>query len=218
MKLTGFHRCRPLGRALRPFVLASVLAAIAPADAADRIILRNLKIITDRSVAGFDVDGVRLDDGTVLGWDEIERAKVGENRQAEFDQMLADLGDHLYRIRQRLSVGDHEGLLAHAEAVSPRFNGRSSQTAYMVHQALMWAHLAKGKREQALDPYLRCYEYLRYREDGARALPGERRLKFAPQTGLSPELPPIWFDGEAAREAMPTVYDTIRSMQRPLPG
>jgi hypothetical protein len=218
MKLTGFHRCRPLGPAWRLFVIGSVLAVVPTAEAADRIILRSLKIITNRTVSSFDVDGVQLDDGSTLGWDAIERATISPDRQAEFDQLLADLGNPLYRIRQRLSVGDYEGLLSHAEAVAPRFDGRSGATAYMVQQALMWAHLAHGEREAALAPYLRCYEYLRHHPDGARDLPGERRLEFDSRTGLSSELPPVWFDAAAARATMPTVYETIRSMQRPLPG
>jgi hypothetical protein len=218
MMLTGFQRCRPLGPAWRLFVLGSVLAVVSAAEAADRIILRSLKIISDRTVQDFDVDGVRLDDGSTLGWDEIERATLRPDRQAEFDQLLADLGNPLYRIRQRLSVGDYEGILPHAKAVAPRLAGRSSNTAYMVQQALMWAHLADGKREAALAPYLRCYEYLRHHPDGARELPGERRLQYDARTGLSSELPAVWFDASAARAAMPNVYETIRSMQRPLPA
>ncbi|MBI2480032.1 MAG: hypothetical protein HYV60_15795 [Planctomycetia bacterium] len=180
---------------------------------ADRIILRNLKIITDKTVTAFDEDGVRLDSTQVLGWDEIEKAKVAPDKQAAFDTMLGELGDHLYRIRQRLSVGDYEGLLPHAEAVQERFIGRASDTAYTVLQSLMWGRLALGQREAALAPYLQCYEILRLRNKSEIRLPGERRLVCDARTALTSDLTPVWFDSEAAKAALPNVFEVIRGMK-----
>lgn len=180
---------------------------------ADRIILRNLKIITDRTVTAFDEDGVRLDSRQVLGWDEIERAKVAPDKQAAFDAMLGELGDHLYRIRQRLSVGDYEGLLPHAEAVQERFVGRTSDTAYTVLQALMWGRLAVGQREASLAPYLQCYEILRRRGNSEIRLPGERRLLLDARTALTSDITPVWFDTAAAKAAVPKVLQVIRGMK-----
>ena len=70
------------------------------------------------SVTSFDEDGVRLDDGMVLGWDRIESARLSGQRQADFDRSLKELGDGLYRIRQRLRVGDYRDLQTHAEALT----------------------------------------------------------------------------------------------------
>jgi hypothetical protein len=184
---------------------------------ADRIILRNLDVISDKSVVGFDVDGVRMDDATVITWDEIERGRTSPAQQAEFDQLLARLGTPLYRIRQRLSVGDYRGLFEEAEALYPAYAGRSSQTAYMVGQALMWARLAAGQREAAVEPYLRCYTWLRTVEAAKIDLPGSRRLRFDPQTGMCPDLLPIWFDGDAAQAALPGVLAAISEMPPPRP-
>ena len=171
---------------------------------ADRIVLRNLDVISDTTVEQFDEDGVRLQDGTVIRWDRIEQGRVGEARQAEFDAMLQQLGEHLYRIRQRLSTGDYPGLLPHAEAVYDRYVGRRSETAYMVSLALMWSRLARGHREAALGPYLNALEILRQAEATGTelAVPGSRRLQADQQTGLSPELAPIWFDADAARAVL----------------
>ena len=93
---------------------------------------------------------MRLDDGSVMEWDRIEQGRVSDEQQARFDAMLNELGSHLYRIRQRLSISDYRGLLPHAEAVYERYAGRRSETAYMVFQALMWSRLAVGQREAAL--------------------------------------------------------------------
>jgi len=186
--------------------------------AADRIVLRNLDIISDKKVGAFDEDGVRLDDWSLITWDEIERGKVAAEQQAAFDQMLKDLGTHLYRIRQRLTVGDYRDILPHAEAVYPRYVGRKSETAYMVFQALMWARLAAGRREEAVEPYLRCYSYLKSTQTPKKiSLPGDRRLQYDPRTGMSPELQPVWFDMEAAKSSLPGVLRAVAEMPEPRP-
>lgn len=196
-----------------PLAVFACLAALPAAHAADRIILRNLKVLTDKTVTSFDEDGVRLSDSTTLGWHEIEKARISESQQAAFDKMLAVVGNDLYRIRQRLSVGDYEGLLPHAEALADRYAPRTSNTAYMVLQSLMWGQLAAGHREAALISYLRCYSLMRSRGTTKISLPGERRLKFDPKTALSEELVPVWFDREAAKSALPIAYKTIRAMK-----
>ena len=210
--------CRPSGAVCSRLTLALLLpwlsgSVMPTVRGADRIILRNLKIVTDKTVTAFDEDGVRLDGKQILGWDEIEKAKVAADQQAAFDLMLGELGDHLYRIRQRLSVGDYEGLLPHAEAVQARFAERTSDTAYTVLQALMWGRLAVGQREAALAPYLQCYDILRRRGKPEIRLPGERRLVFDAQTALTSDITPVWFDAAAAKAEMPKVFQVIRGMK-----
>ncbi len=206
-------------RRVLPLVLLVTVswALAAPSARADRIVLRNLKIISDRRVEALDEDGALLDDDTTLTWDEIESGTVDPAQQKEFDRLLATLGPPLFQIRQRLTRGDYQGLLEPAESVYPTFAARKSRTAYHVCQALMWGRLAAGKREQAVEPYLRCYAYLASYESSDAALPGDRRLAFDPITGLSPELPPVWFDADAAKEALPGVVkaasDTPKSLR-----
>ena len=175
--------------------------------------MRNLKVITGKTVVSFNEDRIRLSDSSSLEWHEIERAKIAESQQAAFDKLLAALGNDLYRIRQRLSVGDYAGLLPHAEALAERYATRTSDTAYMVEQALMWGRLATGNREQALVAYLRCYSILRTRGVIKIDLPGDRLLEFDPKTALTPELVPIWFDQESAKAELPKVYDILRAMK-----
>lgn len=189
--------------------------------AADRLILRNLDILTERTVTALDEDGLVLDGPRAAGgtsritWDEVERGNIALD-QPRFDQLLEDLGPPLYRIRQRLKVGDYESLEGPAELLYPRFSERKGPTAYMVCQATMWSRLAAGKREAAVEPYLRCFELSR--AGTARAgLPGERRLQFDAKTAMSPELLPIWFDPEAAKAALPGVQQAIREMTQPRP-
>jgi hypothetical protein len=183
--------------------------------AADRIVLRNLQVISNKTVTKVDEDGVQLGPDRVLTWDEIERGKIAPQHQAKFDALLKALGNPLYRIRQRLKVGDYEGLAKYAEQVYPRFSQRNSATAYMVAQSVMWSRLALGQREQAVEPYLRCLELLRSSADHASKLPGKRRLSFDAKTGLTAELVPVWFDAKAAQQAMPAVLQAVTSQRQP---
>ena len=191
----------------------------ASSASADRIVLRNLDILSGKTVTGFDVDGVRLSDETTIPWDRIEKGSVSAEQQAAFDKMLAEFGAHLYRIRQRLSISDYRGLQPHVEAVYASYAGRRSETAYMVFQALMWSRLAGGQREAALQPYLDCVECLRAAAADRRtlALPGTRQLQVDLQSGFSPELPPVWFDEGAAKQSLDAVGETIAGMVTPRP-
>jgi len=207
-------------RSLRTLLTALLLStllwpAVASMAWADRIILRNLKIISDRKVVSWNEDGVRLDNNTLLTWDEIERGKVEQNKQAEFNKMLKELGGPLFQIRQRLTKGDYEGLSEPVETVYARYLDRDSKTAYMVLQALMWSRQATGQREAAVEPYLRCYEYLRTHSDD---LPGRRRLQFDAKTALSDKLQPLWFDAKAAKQALPAVRIAVAKMKKPRPA
>lgn len=198
---------------LRAFVAALLLlAACSLAQAADRLVLRNLTVITDKTVAGFDVDGVRLEGAGLIGWDELERGTVGPAKQAEFDALLKSLGEPLYRIRQRMRVGDYAGLVEPAEAVAPRLLGRASRTGYIAAQALMWGRMAVGRREEAVEPYFYCLDYLRKLKGPLDGMPGDRRLRFDPASGFAAELLPVWFDGEAAKKVLPAVRNALRAV------
>jgi hypothetical protein len=168
-----------------------------------------------------DEDGLVLDaprpGGTDrITWDEVERGTVALD-PSRFDALLKELGPPLYRIRQRLKIGDYEALAEPAELLYPRYADRRGQTAYMVCQATMWSRLAANRRESATEPYLRCFELLRAGAARARGLPGSRRLVIDTKTAVSPDLVPIWFDTEAAKAALPGVQLAIRGITQPRP-
>lgn len=204
--------------------LAVLLPAIASpgASAADRLILRNLDFILDRTVVALDEDGATLDaplaDGaTRLSWDRIERGKVALD-QARFDELLTEIGLPLFRVRQRLKSQDYAGLAAPAEQLYPKFAGRTSPAALSVAQAAMWSRLATGRWEAAVEPYLRTVELLRGGTLAADEVPGTRRLAVELATGLSSELVPVWHDPAAAKESLSSVQQAIRDMAQPRPA
>jgi hypothetical protein len=48
-------------------------------------------------------------------------------------------------------------------------------------------------------------------------LAGERALVYDKQTGMTPELKPVWFDAAAAKAVLPDVLEAARTMRKPLP-
>lgn len=199
----------------RLVVIASVfcLASLFPhlLNAADDILLRDLSTISDRTVVSFDPDGVKLDDGRLLGWDQIETATVGKDQDA-FTKQLKQLSEPLYRIRQRLKIGDYASLEETADGLYPLYKTRKSATAYMVIQAVMWARLAVGKREGAVEPYLRAFDLL-VAEKIKPDLPGNRRLQFDAATGMTSELLPVWFNEKEAAAAFTEVSEAARTIK-----
>lgn len=217
-----------LGRKRRSAFWLAVLAAYfllwipATAFSADRIILRNLELVADRTVIAVDEDGARLDAkrpglGDVIPWSDIEQGRVNADLQKEFDRFLKELGPLLFRLKQRIKIGDYAGLHETAEKVYPLYASRQSQTAYLVCQATMWGRLATGKREGAVEPYLRCQELLRRGTAKGMLLPGTRRLDSTADHCYCPDLVPLWFDKGAAKEALPGIQEAIRRISLPRP-
>lgn len=194
-----------------PTVLLCLLLLAVSLRAADDILLRDLTSITNRTVESFSPDGVRLDDGSMLGWEAIEAATVAKD-QVGFDKQLKQLSEPLYRVRQRLKIGDYASLSETAEELYPLYKQRKSPTAYMVIQAVMWSRLAVGEREAAVEPYLRAYDLL----EGEKIkpdLPGARRLQYDRSTGLCSELLPLWFNEKKAAEAFAAVSEAAPTLK-----
>jgi hypothetical protein len=83
----------------------------------------------------------------------------------------------------------------------------------------MLSRLSVGQREASLQPYLDCVECLRWAKENDKELkvPGARQLKVDLDSGLSPELPPVWFDADAARASLGGVAKAIAGMVKPPP-
>lgn len=204
--------------ALRKMDWGILLASLCVAAdcRADRLLLRDLELIRNKTVKAFDEDGVRLDNERLISWDRIQQGTVASGKQDDFDRTLRELGEPLFRIRVRLRFGDFAGLRDYAESLYPRYAGRNSQTSYMVSLALMWSRIEAGRREEAVAPYLRCVAFL-LNSAGQDHLPGHLRLEFDADTGLTPVLLPVWFDSDAAKSALPQVREAVQAIVHPRP-
>lgn len=197
-------------------VSAILSAASQFSPAADRIVLRNLDTITDREVRSFDEDGVRLDDDRIIFWDGIERATVAR-RSGDFGRMLSELGEPLYRIRQRMKIGDLQGVSEPAERLCATYAGRRGELAFLVMQAAMWSRTARGERESAVAASIECYAILREHPEYAQRLPGSRRPRFDAATGLFADLLPIWLDSCCAKEGYRAARSAAERLEEPRP-
>ncbi|MEO1972481.1 MAG: hypothetical protein ABGX07_13050 [Pirellulaceae bacterium] len=185
-------------------------------QAADRIILRDLTILSKRTVVSFNVDGVVLDDGKVLAWDRIKQATVSKDQEL-FDKQLTELGLPLLRIRQRLRTEDYRGAQEPGEKLLPRYLGRQSESAFTVMLAATWGRIASGRNEEALVPYLYCLEWLRERGEDAVPWPGPRRLAADLDTGICQDIPPLWTNKPVAKKVLADVGRAVGAMRRPWP-
>ncbi len=189
-------------RVVLRFYLASVAAALA-ADAAcaqSTIVLRDLTLVEYVDITAMNVAGLAAADGRHFSWDEILRGDVPGERQAEFDTWLRDVGEPLFRIRQRLATGDDatlqpwaDRLAMVAEPLEP--NG---ETLYLARCAQMRHLLNAGKRESAVLPLLGILA-LRQRNPAMSPLDEKTGLQFT-ESGICEELLPVWFDAVAAAE------------------
>lgn len=191
------------GKSVLIILTCCLLFAFTTSVQADRLILRDLTLLRDVTVTGFDEEGVNVTDHGLVPWHQVELGSVGAERQADFDRLRDELGTPLYRIHQRMKVGDYAGLRAPADALFDRYKNRDSLPAYLVCQAVMWGRLATGDREGAVEPYFYCLRYLKQHKEDAAKLPGERHLNHDPQTGLSADLLPLFFNHDRAAATLP---------------
>ncbi|MBA2113427.1 hypothetical protein [Bremerella alba] len=196
-------------------VLVAVLWFVIPVHVqADRLILRDLRLLSNITVIGFDEEGVKVTDNNLIPWHEIELGTISPDKQADFDRLRKELGDPLFRIHQRLKVGDYAGAREPAEAIFDRYKNRDSKVAYMVCQATMWGRLAQGEREAALEPYFCCLRIMKKsaRTSEVTQLPGSRSLDYDKQTGLTSDMLPIFFDRDKAAQALPLASTAATSI------
>jgi hypothetical protein len=213
-----------MGRAIARFWWTIVvLVAGSSAAAQDRIVLRDLTIVGEGRIASLDADGLVLSQPgeggeRVITWDQVEAVQLADAAQQEqADRLLSEIGLPLYRLHVRLEIGDEQGLLQPAEKLFETFRERRSPSSLVVLQSLVWGRIAQGERERAVEPWLLAYETLRSRGARLSELPGERRPQLEAATALLAELAPIWFDAEAAKEALPRVEAVAAAMAEPVP-
>ena len=209
----------PTRSLVRTLLALALLAIVAnPTIAADRIILRNTKVIADRKVVAFDPDGIVFDGVPTLRvtWDEVEAGRV-DSGQERFDDLLRELGEPLYRIRQRTVTGDDRDILPIAESVLPTFRDRRSETAFLVFVGLARARKALGQSEGVLEPFLLAVDCQRLAKGGPLPLPGDRSFDINRSTHLSPLIVPTWHDREAALEALPGAIKALEDSTKPRP-
>ena len=196
---------------------------------ADELLLRDWTRLTDVTVVELNDDGVTLRDGRLIGWDRIESGQIGVDQQAAFDQSIRDLGEPLFRLRQRLQLSDDDQVLELAESLWPRYRERTGEAAMLVSVGLMRGRLAAGQRASAVLPYLFFLQQLQRSDvDGTSERAGldeasvhraqrEFGVSIDPATGLCGNLLPLWQDSDAAQAASQELLEWLAKQPPPLP-
>lgn len=192
---------------LAAIMLTDLSPQLAPGQTgpADRppIVLRNLKLIRDRSIAEFDDSSITLSDGSRLGWDEVLQATVEPGQQTEFNARLNSIGLPSFRLKSRIQVGDWAGAGEIAESRDDQHSASEQaasgwndpNTFYLAALAKMKSRIARGDRIGAIAPFLRAASLQPQVDDPTRQIAGTSWIpKMDLETGLSHELIPIWFD------------------------
>ena len=169
-----------------------------PAHGQSNIILRDLSLIEGREITSFDFQSIKLDDNTQLGWDQVFRATVQPERQAEFDKNIKELGLPLFRLRQRIAIGDWNRLNEIADRLMVRYSGVDSPTGKTVCIATMKGRLETRSRAAAVLPFLMaCAKSAELSPQTLEAI-GITNAEL--QSGISNQILPVWFDLRAVEK------------------
>lgn len=175
---------------------------------ADELVLRNLKVVRNCKIASVDVDGIRVDqeiDGlsNPLSWDLILRATLAEQdaeKSAAIKEFSQSVGAPLARLKARFIANDRLGLLEPAQTLYATLKGRATPDNLLALIGLMRGHIAQGTRERAVPFAIEALRLQNAAKMNFSVVPGKPPAVDS-QTGLFEELPPVWLDPDAAKEA-----------------
>jgi hypothetical protein len=131
--------------------------------------------------------GVRL-----VGWQHIRSI---EGDRADDTAPFLEVGETAWRAISRLERGDAFGAEPLFESLFETYRDLPGPTAYAIAEGLLRCRLRREARAAAADAWLALYA--NRLESGARRADASPAID--PATGLAPALPPLWFDGPAAR-------------------
>ncbi|MEO1535800.1 MAG: hypothetical protein AAFS11_09630 [Planctomycetota bacterium] len=172
---------------IRSFSAVSAVVACGWANAQGSAVLRG----SDRQqmrIEQVDASGVTgtLGDARLLAtWDRVRELRQ-ETSAAQ--RVWLDAGEQLWRGISRLDRGDPIAAVGSLESAYEVFDAETGATGAVASDALLAARLELGNLERCIVPWLRLLEH-----DLSQVGPsGKRRARLDPETGLLPELPPIF--------------------------
>jgi len=190
-----------VGRSAR-IAACVVMAGLASArDARAQLTLRGWDRPLEAPIASVDEQGVGVLDGEkihVYSWDRVQQAA---DPRAEAFLATADT---LWRARARLTRGDIAMAEPALEQAFQTYAAKRGATSSMIAEALTRARLWRGGNVSAVGPwlvFLACGSTPTIMRDPREAPGGYQELPslpIDPETGLIPELPPLWSRGPAS--------------------
>lgn len=168
------------------------------------IVLRDFTL-PNSPVTGFDEDGVRLHDGTIISWDMIAQATVEPADQARADQLLETIGQPLFQMRWRLEIGDFAGAQQAAASVRGTLQNRRSPAALVLYLTDMASEIEQGDLIIAAMNWVRAVDLLQENPKWGHQLPDKLSLPADPASTLHPKIFPVWDAADKAKELWPQV-------------
>jgi hypothetical protein len=171
------------------------------------IVLRDLRRIDGAKITGFDDLSVRLVDGTSIGWEEVLRADLKDERQSKFAENIASFGEPFYRLKHRLEIEDWIGAGKLAENLPTELQSNRSKYGAWINIALFEYYMTMGQRELAVAPWLRILSQpthqtmLQELDDQFESEPTQF------ESGIANGLLPVFFDQALASKGLGTVHE-----------
>jgi len=149
------------------------------------------------AVAEVGEQGVRIvgSDGAsvTLDW-SVVREVAG--RQAAPFEALRETAERVWRAQSRLARGDHVNAEPLFEALFERYHASSGPTSSVVARGLLACRLRSGAGARAIAPWIGVLRAEGFSPEGAGGRTPADLVD--PQTGLAPDLPPIWLATDEA--------------------
>lgn len=192
--------------ALRFAILSSMLTMCltllaASKASAQAIVLRDLSRISPATIQDLDEESLTLAGGQKLTWDRVLQTNVDATWQARIEQNVREIGEPLYRLKQRLQQNNVAGAYEIAQQWYQQedrsFAG--AQANFMVCRAIMLGRLDDGERESAIEPMLQSLILQQQCEQ--RFLESVPEIAFAAdelKTGIHEDFLPVWSSQEEA--------------------
>ncbi len=169
------------------------------------IVLRDLTLIRNVTIADVETDGLRVSDNGVLRlvlWCDLLKvatgdAHVDEARQAAVNQSIQQIGLPWYRIRERLRIGDFASLQPTADRLRDQVKNVPGLAMYFACAGQFHAALDDGNRIAAVEPLLQIMRIRRQSPTPMAEYDAAAKLRFD-DTGICLNLLPVWFDTDDA--------------------
>ncbi len=192
MNLSNANPLKPTHVTFCLMTLALTLSGpLAVAVQAQQIVLRDLTLIKNVNVETQDVNGLNLASGQQITWDRILQGSIGTDQKA-FDQNVKQIGEPLFRLRNRLSNGSHHQLQPMVDDLLKIAGDQPGLTNYIATTGLFFDKLSSNRRAAALVPMLTVLQF-RSTYPKLAELDAQLGLHIS-DDGFCLDLLPVWFD------------------------
>ena len=202
---------------ISPLIIVVLLVSCTVCVSQDKIVLRDLSVITDSNVKSIDVNSLELDDGRRLFWDQVYSGQVADEHQKAFDQFVENPGAALFAIQTRLANGTFDLLHEPIEQLQPAADNLSNDNLILLEAAKFYLALNERQRINAIEPLLKIASMAERNSELVKRIPASAWLDFEPGFLLSNKLLPIFFDDDADKQGTAGKVKTYAEAGQDLP-